>query len=686
MEANLQSDFSVMDGFLQKLMEAIEAAHTQDARSRLAQDLMRYYKGSKGRLEFRTVPQKYAREVTDALARNNIAHMASVNSAGDTVIILPPDGESGYHYGTVIDEVFMHHPEYYKQLEKTTWTRLARADGERGVISVSFKNQLDAEIFKNKVFADGDGIVTTDKINEDGSVTIYCRESDLINSSHNKDAISAIIDTEYSLDEKKQAFARRLAVWHDGKQADDCMHMMRKGEAFIIHDGADKYGDYLKFENNVLTYGTFDNELKKSVERNIEVDLKNPDAMRKLFERYLSHIHNEYVSSIEEYNRDFNDHTESYIRDRYADKQKELYTEVILPAMGGMFTKREGMTEQEHFEEIINSDFFQNVIKQKGLEDIRPDFSVDFLNSLKDDLSMQEESLIEGLKELAQNAKAERKDFVEMLVGRTESLKHSFLESGIDKIGGKAISDMSIADLQKELMHKTNRQEAKLREACGVKMQGCMQADPKVLLRAMYTKGTPIAHMEEATPLMAKQELTKEEQARLQLIADDTIYNLVASANPAISPFVQDYYSSRSKLREVEDLINDCNKLKVALDNDTKANSELIEKQKNMLKSVRSQKEQMEKLIDSELTRTKDISRMDKVIHEHIKDYKFENPTASTTAILREVKDFLRKEGFSAPHAEVVYRKFNDFEQEIKGTEREETVERSENSHISFDR
>ena len=299
---------------------------------------------------------------------------------------------------------------------------------------------------------------------------------------------------------------------------------------------------------------------------------------------------------------------------------------------------------------------------------------------------MQEESLIEGLKELAQNAKAERKDFVEMLVGRTESLKHSFLESGIDKIGGKSISDMSIADLQKELMHKTNRQEAKLREACGVKMQGCMQADPKVFLRAMYAKGTPIAHMEEATPLMAKQKLTKEEQARLQLIADDTIYNLVAGVNPVIQPLVQDYYSSRSKLREVEDLINDCNKLKVALDNDTKANSELIEKQKNMLKSVRSQKEQMEKLIDSELTRTKDISRMDKVIHEHIKDYKFENPTASTTAILREVKDFLRKEGFSAPHAEVAYRKFNDFEQEIKETEKEETVERSENSRISYDR
>ena len=170
----------------------------------------------------------------------------------------------------------MHHPEYYKQIEKTTWTRLARADGENGVIRVSFANKLDAEIFKNKVFADGNGIVTTDKVNEDGSVTIYCRESDLINDSHNKDAISAIIDTEYSLDIEKQAFMRRLAVWHDGKQADDCMHMMRKNESFVIHDGANKNGDYLKFEDGVLTSGVYDSELKKFVEHKIDVDIKNP--------------------------------------------------------------------------------------------------------------------------------------------------------------------------------------------------------------------------------------------------------------------------------------------------------------------------------------------------------------------------------------------------------------------------
>lgn len=683
MDANLQGDLTVMTSFLEKLMQTIEAVHTTDARARLAQDLMRYYKGS-DRLEFRTVPQKYATEVTEALMRNNIAHMASVNSAGDTVIILPPDKESGYDYGYIIDEVFMHHPEYYKQLEKTTWTRLARADGEKGVIAVTLKNKLDAEIFKNKVFADGKGIVTTDKTNEDGSVTIFCRESDLINSSDNKDAISAIIDTEYSLGVEKQAFARRLAVWHDGKQADDCMRMMRKNEAFIIHDGADKYGDYLKFEDGILTYGSYDNELKKPMEKKIEVDRKNPDAMRKLFERYLSHIHNEYVSSIEEYKQEFDDHTESYIRDRYADKQKELYTKVVLPAVSFMNKNMETnhLAEEEAFEQVIG--FVQSGIQANGLEDIRPDFSVDFLNSLKDDLSMQEADLVEGLKDLAQTAKAERKDFIDMLVNRTESLKHSFKESGMDKLGGKEIDAMSIADLQRELTHKTSRQEAKLREACGVKMQGCMQADPKVLLRAFYAKGTPIAHMDEATPLMAKAELTAEEQARLQLIADDTMYNLLADRMPELKGYVNDYYSSRSKLREVTDLITDCNKLKKALDEETENNKTLIEKQKNMLNSVRTQKKNMEMLINSEIVRSEEINRMDTAIHEHIKDYMFENPTASTSSVLREVKSYLKKEGFSTPHANVSYQSFTDFEKII--TEEMETVKETTKESVSFER
>lgn len=678
MEANVQSDLTVIDAFLQKLMEAIEAAHAQDARARLARDLMKFYDGS-DQLEFRTVPKQYAAEVTEALIRNNIAHMASVNSAGDTVIILPPDGAGGYNYGHIIDEVFMHHPEYYKQLEKSTWTRLARADGERGVVSVTFSNELDAEIFKNKVFADGNGIVTTDKVNEDGSISIYCRESDLINSQHNKDAISAIIDTEYSLGIEKQAFTRRLAVWHDGRQADDCMRMMRKNESFIIHDGANKFGDYLKFEDGVLTYGTYDNELKKAIERKVDVDSKNPDAMRKLFERYLSHIHNEYVSSIEEYTQEFEEHTESYIRDRYADKQKELYTQVILPAISGMFEQKD-KSEQEFFETIVNSDFFKNTIKEKGLEDIRPDFSVDFLNNLKADLSMQEEDLINGLKELAQGAKTERTEFVQMLVNRTESLKHSFQEAGIEKLGGRPIAAMTPADLQNELMHKTSRQEAKLKEACGINMRSGMQADPKALLRALYAKGTPIAHMDEATPLMAKSKLTDAEKAKLQLIADDTLYNLMASKNPKIQPYLDDYYNSRSKLREVNDLITDCNKLKNVLDRDTEENQKLISRQQNMLKDVQKQKEQMEILIHSEQTRNDKINSMDKVIHEHIKDYKFENPNAGTQAVLREVKAYMKKEGFSAPHAEIAYQKFADFEASVM----EQTKER-ENTETSRD-
>ena len=103
-----------------------------------------------------------------------------------------------------------------------------------------------------------------------------------------------------------------------------------------------------------------------------------------------------------------------------------------------------------------------------------------------------------------------------------------------------------------------------------------------------------------------------------------------------------------------------------------------------MLKSVREQKQNMEDLINSEVIRSEEISRMDGAIHEHIKDYMFENPTASTSSVLREVKSYLKKEGFNAPHADVSYQSFTDFERII--AEEMETVKETTKESVSFER
>ena len=663
MEANLQSDFMAMNGFLEKLLQAIEATNANDARDKLAKALLKHYK-HRSTLEFRTIPAKYADDITQTLERNGVPHMASRNSAGDTVLILPPEKDCHIKYEHLINEIFMHHPEYYKQLSAPTWMRLARMDGERGVISFTFANSLDAEIFKNKIYADGGGTVTTDKINADGSVTVYCRQSDFINNQSQVDAVSAFIDTEYSLDRHNQAFARRLAVWHDRMQTDECMRLMEENEAFVIHDGANKYSDYLQYEDGTLVYNRYDSELKKFTTKEIDITREDKDAMRKLFEYHVANIHNEHISTLDEFRSDFEQHTESFIRDRYADRQKELYTKVIMPAMEMVSSASDmGLCEQDLFEQIVNSDMFTQGIEQNHLEDIRPDFSIDFLEALREDFALQKKELQEDLSQMIRDAKEEHEAFAQMLNDRAGSLKRSFLASGMQTIGGRPVAQMTIPLLQQELTHKVHRQEAKLREVCGFGTR--LSGNSKELLRSFYNRGIPIAHMELAEQLLAKKTLSEDEKRLLQEIADDTLFDMCAREDSSIALQVQEFYASRAKLREVDDLIADCSKLSDARERDQKENLALINKQRELMKAADRQIANMDKLVGSEKKRLVDMERLDKKVHDHISRYRSTHPQAGMDAILGEVHGFLNREGISNIHGEASYKTLDAFADEI---------------------
>lgn len=678
MDANLQSDFTTMNGFLEKLMQVIESAGANDARSKLAEALLQHYK-FRHTLEFRTIPAQYAEEVMQTLERNGVPHMASKNSAGDTVLILPPETDCHIKYEKYINEVFMHYPEYYKQLSAPTWTRLARMDGEKGVVSFRFSNSLDAEIFKNKIYADGNGTVTTDKINADGSVTVYCRQSDFINNHARVDAVSAFIDTEYSLDKHNQAFARRLAVWHDGKQADECMRLMEAGESFIIHDGANKYADHLQYDNGILTYNHYDSETKKFLTKTVDVTREDKDAMRKLFEYQVAHIHNEHISTVEEFTQDFENHTESFIRDAYVDRQKDMYTKVIMPVMDFISSNDGGLCDQELFEQIVNSNMFTQGIEANHLEDIRPDFSIDFLESLRSDFEEQRESLKADLFELIGNARQEYEQFEAMLSDRAISLKRSFTGSGMTSIGGRRVADITIPVLQQELTHKVRRQEAKLREACGFGTS--LSGDPVELLRPFYNRGIPIAHVELAVPLLAKKELMPEEKELLRQIADDTLFDMCAREDKGIAVQVKDYYALRAKLREVDDLLADCSKLSEEREADYAKNMELIERQRKLVKSADRQISNMDKLIHSEKQRTVDMEKLDKKVHDHIRKFKSANPSANMDAVLGEVHNFLKKEGITEIHAKAASQSFASFEAQVN----EKTTAEPEFTHAFED-
>lgn len=506
-------------------------------------------------------------------------------------------------------------------------------------------------------------------------MTVCCRESDFIKDGKQSDALRAMIDTEVSLDPSNQAFARRFAVWHDGRQVDDCMRFMNEGIPFVIHNGADKQSDFLRFEHNQLTYYTYDSELNKFVGREVQADLKNQDAMRKLFEYHVSHIHNEYVSTLEEFERDYEAHGDTFIRDRYVEKQKELYTSVILPAMSFIQNNSNGeLSDSQLFDQVMESEFFQKTIREHGLEDIRPDFSADFLASLREDFAAQEKELTDDLQDLITKAKKDHAQAKEQLQARAESFYHSLEESGISQISGRSIRSFSLDQIQRELMHKTSRQETKLHDICNQSLGSLPGCKPRDLLRAFHARGIPIAHEEQARILLEKGELTEAEAEQLQVIADDSLFDFMALHKPEIRPYLQDYYMTRGKLRDVSDLLDGHDQFIQELSQEQENNRELLRTQQQLIKDAAGRVSMIDRLIESEQERAQNISELDEKTHAFARQLKEKSPGITTSGMLHQLQSFLEKNGCKVCHINVREQRFSDFRTEIFRTE--ETVDR----------
>lgn len=401
MEAQLQSDMQVVEGLLKTVQEFMELLGRKDAVYRMSEELLKYYRAN-GNLEYRVVPRMYAQEIREALVQNEIPFMATGDSAGNVVFMLPEDGKE-FRYGKLFDEVFMHHPEFYKQLDNETWRTLAARDRVKGVVNFTFDNEMDAEMFKNKAFADGKGIVTTDTVERwtemktvrDGDgrvtgqepveqvrVTVTVREDDLIDESEYKDAVDAYIDATVSMT-GAQSFARRYAVKHDQLQTKQCMDWLygKNPVPFAIHNGADKYSDYILFRDGKCAYYTYDSVSKQWNDKVVDISSGDRDAVAKMIERHMSYIHNVRISTLNEFESFLNQSPE-YIRSSYAKKQEELFKEAILPINGRMEKNGNDYLLAEHY-------ILQIYKKRPDLADIRPDFSADFLKKIQGDMEAE---------------------------------------------------------------------------------------------------------------------------------------------------------------------------------------------------------------------------------------------------------------------------------------------------------
>ena len=538
----------------------------------------------------------------------------------------------------------MHYPEYYRQLENHTFANLARVDNVQGLIRLSFNDSLDAEIFKNKAFAEGRGVVTTD-LTEDGKVVVYCREEDFFKEGTGTDVLSAIVEADCSMDEQTQYFARRYAVHHDKQQADKCMEYMRENRSFVIHDGSSKESNYMKYEDKTLTFYSWDSENNIYRSREVEADFENEDAMRKLFEYHVSSIRNERIDTLEDFEL-FSKTDEQILQRDYLIKQEALYKEIVLPEFAYLGTF-------EGTKDFFDRPDVQAKIKEYGCENVRPDFSKDFLSRLKTSM----ESALIPHKEAVQQSKAQEDRF-----------KKYLQTNGVQSVGIKhpvVVKDASLDQIQRGLEEMKEYKENALRDAV-TRIYGNMPgSDAKTFLQAYLSKGIAIPFpykQEELISLIQKETLTPEEEQYLTTCMEKTIFFQAGRTNPEAG---RDY----TIVTKLESFLH-------TLDT-VKPNDEIRQLQSH-IESTEEQIEALDMLLQSEMEHSQSMNTLQNDLRQEVSKLKVANKGIKTGGLINEVKT-LMKDKFHAPidHIEVEYVSFDAFAEKLQRTEKEaNTTER----------
>ena len=683
MDANLQADFQTIDAFLRKMLELIEALNTRDGRGKLAEELLRYYKGD-GELQYNVVPKEYADEVLKALQGHKIPFMSSPTTAGDVMMILPKEGDKGYNYQDILENVFMHHPEYYRQLDRDTFLRLARADGVKKFVKFQFDNAMDAEIFKNKAFADRNGIVTMDMTEKDGSVTVYCREEDFITHGRHSDAVSALIETEYSLRPEYQSAARRYAVYHDNEQVDLCMQKIRNEEDFVIHDYSNNQNDYIEFSNNQLTYWSWDGEMGKFVNSrpvNITLNDKTEESVRKLLDYHVSKIHNEKVSSVTDFKR-FLQKDNNAVMQQYLDKQVELYTKYLLPVQrkkvrvkdenGDFIQKRDengnpvfktnangtlepvyetrDCTAQEKLDALKG---MAGEMKSRGLDDIRPAFDTEFLEIVKNNMQAEVSALKAEMSEVEapyrDKVKSVKSDIAEIYKG----IQGMLIKDGITQVYGESIEKCRIEDLADYLNSHRDAFRDELKGRAEQIFGNVPLSSFDAFIQAYVDDGNLLSDPERAAYLMQKVNPTVEETEEMFAMMEECEFVLMAKEDRGIEDILKKYQSLNTKAELVNRFIDTSNK-KIK---DVKKEGMQVEKKKDTLKAKIITKEKnvrnMEHAIETEQKGKSEIKKLDKECHAYIASLRKENPSMSIGELRKTVSEFLKDNGFENTVAKI---------------------------------
>lgn len=391
MDANLQADFALIKGIMDWLYEV--AAKDSDARAKLAKKLLEYYNANgSDKLSLRLINSKYANEVEQALQRENIPYMMMTDTAGNVQFMLPD--ERDYDYDSIINQIYARSPEFYKTLTNQNFAQMVLNDGNTEMVELRFEDEKEAINFRNRAFGKGTGMVSTDKMNPDGTCSVFVRKEDFFKLNGSKDCIDTILDKTIS-DKLANHDLRDMALKFDEQQINHMMHKINVSkEPFVICDVVHPDNAYISFDGNNLYRNYLDNETNQWIQKEIykidKTTLKSfveQDAIRRSLEYNLSTIHNSVILNNTEFSLNRNKNTQEITREMYENRKALL--------------------------EAVLSGNFKNI----NLENVkyRPEYNKAFLTEVMQDVAEETKSLQKRQQELKNHSKDLDNDVIEAM-------------------------------------------------------------------------------------------------------------------------------------------------------------------------------------------------------------------------------------------------------------------------------
>jgi len=252
----VNTTMATVEKYLLMFLEHIEN-NKNTAAIRLANELFKHYKhNGDNSVNFKLVPQRFAKEFEAELIAANMPFMMIPDSRGNVAIIARDiDAEQ---FLELQERVFKAHTEYY--MENTVDELLEReGKSQTQVMKMEFDSKNDFDIFRKKAYENGHGYVYSAEEAEDGKYVVYASMKDSFSFEGKEDIPSTILRMEADK-LGPAADTKALQLAYDRRVQDAAFSKIRAGEPFMIANSKNPHAPYVQFDGQMLSYWKFNNK------------------------------------------------------------------------------------------------------------------------------------------------------------------------------------------------------------------------------------------------------------------------------------------------------------------------------------------------------------------------------------------------------------------------------------------